>query len=92
MTPEQKAALEAAQSRIAAREQAQSERGGFWDTVYENVIGRGEVDTPGERLGQYIRGGTAAVARGMADVPALPANIAQLGSAGVDLAANKLGI
>lgn len=92
MTPEQKAALEAAQSRIAAREQDQAERGGFWDTVYENVIGRGEVDTPGERLGQYIRGGTAAVARGMADVPALPANIAQLGSAGVDLAANKLGI
>jgi hypothetical protein len=35
-------------------------------------------------LGQLIRGGTAAVARGMADVPALPANIAQLGAAGVE--------
>lgn len=53
-------------------------------TIYENVIGSGEVDTPGERLGQYIRGGTAAVARGMADVPALPANLAQLGAMGVE--------
>jgi len=55
-------------------------------TIYENVIGSGEVDTPGERLGQYIRGGTAAVARGMADVPALPANLAQLGAMGVEKA------
>lgn len=53
-------------------------------TIYENVIGSGEVDTPGERLGQYIRGGTAAVARGIADVPALPANLAQLGAMGVE--------
>tara|TARA_R110002153_G_C13286491_1_gene494537 strand:+ start:203 stop:1885 length:1683 start_codon:yes stop_codon:yes gene_type:complete len=55
-------------------------------TIYENVIGSGEVDTPGERLGQYIRGGTAAVARGIADVPALPANLAQLGAMGVEKA------
>jgi hypothetical protein len=52
--------------------------------LYENVIGSGEVDTLGERAGEFIRGGTAAVARGMADVPALPANIAQLGAAGVE--------
>ena len=55
-------------------------------TLYENIIGSGEVDTPGERLGQYIRGGTAAVARGIADVPALPANLAQLGAMGVEKA------
>lgn len=55
-------------------------------TIYENVIGSGEVDTPGERLGQYIRGGTAAVARGIADVPALPTNLAQLGAMGVEKA------
>ena len=57
------------------------------DTLYENVIGMGEVDTPGERLGQLLRGGTAAVARGVADVPALPANLAQLATMGVEKAA-----
>ena len=99
MTPEQKAALDAARARIAqsagaqpANAQTAGQGNGFWDRVYENVVGAGEADTPGEYLGQYIRGGTAAVARGMADVPALPANIAQLGSAGVDWALNKAGI
>lgn len=53
-------------------------------TIYENVIGSGAVDTPGERIGEFVRGGTAAVARGMADVPALPANILQLGTMGVE--------
>lgn len=47
--------------------------------IGQNIFGYGEVDTPGERLGEIIRGGTAAVARGMADVPALPVNLAQLG-------------
>jgi hypothetical protein len=56
----------------------------FGQTIYENVIGSGEADTFGEKLGQYIRGGTAAVARGMADVPALPVNVAQLGAMGVE--------
>ena len=53
-------------------------------TIYENVIGSGEVDTPGERLGELVRGGTAAVARGIADIPAMPANLAQLGAMGVE--------
>jgi hypothetical protein len=56
----------------------------FGQAIYENVIGSGEVDTPGEKLGQYIRGGTAAVARGMADVPAMPVNLLQLATAGVE--------
>lgn len=52
--------------------------------LYENIVGVGEADTPGEKLGQYIRGAGAAVARGIADVPAIPANIAQLGALGVE--------
>ena len=58
----------------------------FGQMLYENIIGSGEVDTPGERLGQLIRGGGAAVARGLADIPAMPANISQLGAAGVEKA------
>lgn len=58
----------------------------FGQMLYENVIGSGEADTPGEKLGQYIRGAGAATARGIADVPALPANIAQLGAIGVEKA------
>lgn len=56
----------------------------FGEMLYENVVGSGEVDTPGEKLGQYIRGAGAATARGIADVPAIPANIAQLGAMGVE--------
>tara|TARA_R110000824_G_scaffold347748_2_gene534508 strand:- start:10535 stop:12247 length:1713 start_codon:yes stop_codon:yes gene_type:complete len=60
-------------------------------SIYENVIGSGEVDTPGERLGQFIRGGAAATARGMADVPALPANLLQMGALGVEKATGMEG-
>jgi hypothetical protein len=28
--------------------------GGILNTLYENIVGSGEVDTPGERLGQFI--------------------------------------
>jgi hypothetical protein len=92
MTKEQQQALAIAAARQRqAQAQAQQppapEQGimqRIGNALYENVIGSGEVDTPGERLGQLIRGGTAATARGMADVPALPANIAQLGAAGVE--------
>jgi len=58
----------------------------FGEMLFENVIGRGEVDTPGERLGELVRGGGAATARGIADVPALPANLAQLGALGYEKA------
>jgi hypothetical protein len=57
--------------------------------VGENLIGYGEVDTRGERLGEFIRGATAATARGLADVPAIPANLAQLG---VTLGEKALGM
>jgi hypothetical protein len=33
-------------------------------TLYENIIGSGAVDTPGERLGELIRGGTAGTRHG----------------------------
>lgn len=72
----------AAKSPEPANQESGFRLGGF----YENIVGEGDVDTPGELLGQYIRGGTAAVARGLADVPALPANLAQLGAMGVEKA------
>jgi len=65
--------------------QPEPERG-FGDMLYENIIGRGEVDTPGERLGELVRGAGAATARGIADVPALPANLLELATAGVERA------
>jgi hypothetical protein len=78
-----------AERAAAANEQAtammQPERT-IGQTIYENVIGSGAVDTPGERFGELIRGAGAATARGIADVPAIPANLAQLGAAGVEYA------
>lgn len=78
-----------AEAAAAANEQAMAQmvpERTFGETIYENVIGSGAVDTPGERAGELIRGGGAAVARGIADVPAIPANLAQLGTAGVEYA------
>lgn len=63
--------------------QSKADRG-IGEMLYENIVGVGEADTPGEKLGQYIRGAGAAVARGIADVPAMPANLAQLGAMGVE--------
>jgi len=74
------------QSQQPAPEPAPEPERGFGEMLYENVIGRGEVDTPGERLGEFIRGAGAATARGIADVPALPANLLQLATAGVERA------
>lgn len=78
-----------AEAAAAANEQAMAQmvpERTLGQEIYENVIGSGSVDTPGERLGELIRGGGAAVARGIADVPAIPANLAQLGAAGVEYA------
>lgn len=69
-----------AANEIAERQMAVSQPGSFM----ENIIGRGAADTPGERAGELIRGAGAAVARGMADVPALPVNLAQLAATGVE--------
>lgn len=49
--------------------------------IGDNIFGIDNgVESPGEKLGTLIRGGGAATARGMADVPALPANLLQLGA------------
>ena len=55
--------------------------GGAW---WENIIARGAADTPGERMAPYVRGVAPAIARGMADAAALPVNLAQLGTTGVE--------
>lgn len=79
--------------RVARQEteSRQPQRRGIGEILYENIIGRGEADTPGERIGQAIRGAGAAVARGIADVPALPVNLAQLAAMGVERAAGMEG-
>lgn len=61
-------------------------------TLYENVVGSGEVDTPGERLGQLIKGGAAAMTRGFADVAALPGNAQQAVMGASNWARGQLGM
>ncbi|MFG6573217.1 hypothetical protein ACGYLO_16610 [Sulfitobacter sp. 1A13353] len=57
----------------------------FLGRAKDNFIGVDDgVESIGERIGTGIRGAGAAVARGMADVPAIPANLAQLATAGVE--------
>lgn len=58
--------------------------GGFFFEKDDGVV------TPGERAGrraaEIVRGGFAATARGLADVPAIPVNLAQLATAGYEWA------
>lgn len=66
MTPEQQAALDAARARLSKPSADES----LWDRfrqtkVGENLIGYGEVDTPGERLGQYLGGVAGHVNQGV---------------------------
>ncbi len=74
---------------MTSRELLEQHRGGALGAVYDNVFGNpmDGVESYGESLGTLIRGGTAGVARGLADVPALPANLAQLGASGFEWAA-----
>lgn len=44
----------------------------FWETAYENVIGSGAIDTPGERLGSVVKAGGAGLMRGAAEIVGLP--------------------
>ena len=88
LSPEQQQATveEIARSMsLGAKDAPQEPERSLWDKVVDNVVGRDDgVESPGEKLGTMIRGGTAAVSRGMADVPALPANLAQLATMGVE--------
>ena len=69
---------------IAAMDAQPKAERSFKDVLYENLVGVGEADTFGEKAGQYVRGLAAATARGIADAPALPANLLQLGAKGVE--------
>lgn len=58
---------------------------GFFHKLGDNLIGFDDgVESPGEKLGSLIRGGGAAAARGLVDIPAIPANLAQLGATAVE--------
>lgn len=57
-------------------------------TIYENVIGSGAVDTPGERLGELIGGLGAGVSRGAMELVGLPGTVGGL----MDVGAQRLGL
>jgi hypothetical protein len=82
-----------AEAAAAANEQAtammQPERT-IGQTIYENVIGSGAVDTPGERLGELIRGAGAGFQRGSAQLAGLPGTIGDLLNTGAVRATNAL--
>lgn len=77
----QQALLERARREQARRQQSQRTLG---ETLYENIVGRGEIDTPGERAGSVLKAARAGMMRGAASLPGLPADLAQLGIAGME--------
>lgn len=82
-----------AEAAAAANEQAtammQPERT-IGQTIYENVIGSGAVDTPGERFGELLRGAGAGFQRGSAQLAGLPGTIGDLLNMGAVRGANAL--
>lgn len=83
----QQALLERARREQARRMQAQPEQG-LMDMLYENVVGRGAVDTPGERAGEIVRGLGAGAMRGAAELVGLPGSAMQ----GMDYLARRAGL
>lgn len=81
----------AAQLGGPAQEATTPERS-LGQTIYENVIGSGEVDSPGERLGQAIqetgRAFFPGLARGAAELVGLPGTIGELADVGME----KIGL
>ena len=94
LTQEQKRAVAIAQARLRLQQgqTQQPQNRSLGQTLYENVIGSGAVDTPGERAGELIKGGAAAMTRGFADVAALPGNLVNLGLQGSIWARGKFGL
>ena len=82
-------ATAAAAANEQAMAQMQPERT-IGQTIYENVIGSGAVDTPGERLGELIRGAGAGFQRGSAQLAGLPGTIGDLLNTGAVRATNAL--
>jgi len=60
----------------------------FWEIAYENVIGSGEIDTPGERLGSVIKAGGAGLMRGAAELVGLPGTVGKY----MDIGMEKAGL
>lgn len=77
--------VETANQFVSQQQQAAPAQQGIGDILLENIVGRGEVDTPGERLGAAIGQATSGIlegAAGLLDLPAAPARsaIARLGA------------
>ena len=91
---EQQRTVEEIASQMGISQQAPADPASpsFGSRLYENVVGSGAVDTPGERAGELIKGGAAAVTRGFADVAALPGNLVDLGIQGSNWARGKFGL
>lgn len=82
--PDMQSAVAAMQSLAPQPSQPTQERG-FFHKLGDNLIGFDDgVESPGEKFGSLIRGGGAAAARGLVDIPAIPANLAQLGATAVE--------
>ena len=78
-----------AEAAAAANEQAMAQmvpERAVGQTIYENVVGSGAVDTPGERLGELIGGVGAGAMRGGTQLVGLPGTIGDLMSAGLQRA------
>lgn len=76
--------------RVGASSAADTGGRTFGQTLYENIIGSGEVDTPGERLGQTInetgKAFFSGVARGGAELVGLPGTAMNLLDRGYEAA------
>jgi len=64
-----------------AKAEAKKDRG-FLDMLRENIVGEGEVDTVGERVGEAITPAGAGALRGVRGLAELPEMAASLGKAG----------
>jgi len=62
------------------------------ETIYQNVVGRGDIDTPGERLGQSVqemgRSFFPGVARGAAEIAGIPGTLSDV----IDIPFERMGL
>jgi len=85
----QQALLERARREQARRTQTQTQSGpGILGSIYENVIGSGAADTPGEQAGELIKGLGAGAMRGITELVGLPGSAMQ----GIDYLTRRAGL
>jgi hypothetical protein len=85
----QQALLERARREKARRAQAQAQSGpGLLGSIYENVIGSGAADTPGEKAGELIKGLGSGAMRGITELVGLPGSAMQ----GIDYLTRRAGL